>query len=286
MNLGKEKPLILDGAMGSLLQNFSTSNNALWSSLLNINNPEAVFNLHREYLKAGADIITTNTFRTNPAAIKRSGENLEPKYLIEKTVELALKAKNNYDVYVSGSNPPAEDCYQTERTLTNLELYDNHSHHIDLLMQCGVDFILNETQSHMDEIEIISEYCSSNKYPFIISLFFNNDLKLLSGEDVSFALNYIKEFAPICIMFNCIHYEQLEKLLDTVELNYDWGFYLNCGGTDYSESNLSCEITPKSYGEIIKRLVIKQPSIIGSCCGSSPAHTKILREIIDELYRN
>lgn len=284
MNLDNHKPLILDGAIGSLLQNYNNNHKELWSSIVNISNPEVVHNLHLDYINAGADIITTNTFRTNPSAIKRSNENLELKDYVEKSVEIALSARNKFQVFIAGSNPPAEDCYQIERTLLLNELFDNHSQHIDLLMQSGVDFVLNETQSHMDEIEIICEYCTSNNYPFIISLFFNDDLKLLSGENVADAVKYIINYSPLCIMFNCIQFSQLQRLLDTIELNFNWGFYLNCGGKDYHEPSLTCQIPPRAYGELAKILLDKGPSIIGSCCGSSPSHTKILREMIDELY--
>jgi homocysteine S-methyltransferase len=286
MNLENDKPLILDGAMGSVLHNGNIDNKELWSSIVNISNPAVVQNLHLEYIKAGADIITTNTFRTNPSAVRRSKENLELKDFVEKSVESALKARNDHNVYIAGSNPPAEDCYQIERFLTIEELINNHSQHIDLLMLNGVDFVLNETQSHMDEIEIICEYCTLNNYPFIISLFFNDDLKLLSGEDVSLAIKYINKYSPLCIMFNCIQFSQLHRLLETIELNFKWGFYLNCGGKDHNESSITCKIEPKEYGVFAKKLLGKNPSIIGSCCGSSPSHTKFLREMIDELYRN
>ncbi|MEJ2616991.1 MAG: homocysteine S-methyltransferase family protein, partial [Ignavibacteriaceae bacterium] len=64
------RPLILDGAMGSLLQQKAKKEPDIWMSKVGLDNPELVYAIHEEYIEAGADIITTNTFRTNPAASK------------------------------------------------------------------------------------------------------------------------------------------------------------------------------------------------------------------------
>jgi len=65
------RPLLLDGAMGSLLQQKGVkSEGELWTSVANLKIPELVFTIHDSYIKAGADIITTNTFRTNPLAVR------------------------------------------------------------------------------------------------------------------------------------------------------------------------------------------------------------------------
>src|ERR1017187_7612228 len=78
-----KRPLILDGAMGSLLQQHGVPRDeSLWMSLANITHPEIVTELHRQYIEAGSDIITTNTFRTNPVAIGEYSSN-ENRYYIE-----------------------------------------------------------------------------------------------------------------------------------------------------------------------------------------------------------
>src|SRR5664279_3049348 len=121
------RPLILDGAMGSLLQqNGVPRDEHLWMSLANLTHPEKVIELHRQYINAGADIITTNTFRTNPYAIKEYSlkeKECNPglNTFVEKSVELTRKAVQGTPVLIAGSNPPAEDCYQTN---TNLNVDD------------------------------------------------------------------------------------------------------------------------------------------------------------------
>ena len=72
------RPLLLDGAMGSLLQQRGIKSHPhLWMSLTNITQPDEVVKIHKAYVKAGADIITTNTFRTNPVSVKRSNVKIK-----------------------------------------------------------------------------------------------------------------------------------------------------------------------------------------------------------------
>ena len=181
----RKRPLVLDGAFGSCLQEkYQTSFDSLWTSVLNIMNFEAVVNLHKDYIEAGADIITTNTFRTNPVAIKNSKMNISNVELIKKGVKLAIEARGKNRIIIAASNAPAEDCYQVERTISKQELESNHKFHIDNLMKFGCDVIWNETLSHFDEIDIISSYCYENKIPYVINLYFTDELKILSGENI------------------------------------------------------------------------------------------------------
>jgi len=274
------RPLILDGAMGSLLQQKGVkAETNLWMSLTNINRPKKVLSIHKEYIKAGSDIITTNTFRTNPAALKGTKHNLNK--LVKASVNLALEAANDLPVLVAGSNPPAEDCYQVKRTISKKELDLNHKEHISKLMEYGSHFILNETQSHLDEIKIISKFCSKNKIPFIISLFFNQRLRILSGESLEDVINFILEYNPLAIGFNCILPSLMNIAMKRLKFNVNWGLYLNCGDGSYTDEDIKCGISPDNYLFEIKKYLTKKPSFIGSCCGSSPLHIKKIKEYLD-----
>ncbi|MGK9369003.1 homocysteine S-methyltransferase family protein [Melioribacter sp. Ez-97] len=279
--------LILDGAMGSLLQQYGAANDKyLWSSIANLRNPGIVKKIHREYIDAGADIITTNTFRTNPAAVKMSGKSLSIEEFVKKSVNLAIEAREERKIVIAGSNAPAEDCYQKERTLSKSELEYNHKKHIELLWESGADIIWNETQSHLDEIEIICGFCNSQKLPYVINLFFDGKMNLLSGESLSDAVELVASFDPIAVGFNCIKPKNFLNKVKPESLVNEWGFYLNCGSGDYTDESISCGINPDHYIDLIKPLLEKKPLYAGSCCGSTPAHTKAIKEYIDEVYRN
>ncbi|HPO54589.1 MAG TPA: homocysteine S-methyltransferase family protein [Ignavibacteriaceae bacterium] len=278
-----KRPLILDGATGSILQKrIGFDKSPLWTSEYNITYPEEVLRLHSEYIESGADIITTNTFRTNPLAVKLAGTSKSYKQYLNKAVKIALEAAAGTPVLVAGSNPPAEDCYKEDRTISNDELIDNHKKHISALMDAGCDFVLNETQSHMDEIRIILEFCSKKEIPFIICLYLTDELRLLSGEPLHEVTAEIKQYNPMAIGFNCIFGLTFGKLVNKEIFNYNWGYYLNCGSGNFTYKEIKCDLSPINYAEIISDSLKYDPSFVGGCCGSSPSHIKTIRRLFNE----
>ncbi|NOG96536.1 MAG: homocysteine S-methyltransferase family protein [Ignavibacteriae bacterium] len=283
----KMRPLILDGAIGSSLQTLSVQkNDMLWSSRLNLSNPTEVSKLHKSYIQAGADIITTNTFRTNPVAYNSAQLKITNEDFVKTAVEIAIDARGDENIIVAGSNAPAEDCYQQERTISKSELIDNHFEHIEYLWKQGCDIIWNETFSHLDEIEIVSNFCSSNNFPFTINIFLDKELKLLSGENLADVMDLIKSHKPAAIGFNCIHSSLLKNIIDKHKINYRWGFYLNCGSGNFTDTDISCSVTPAEYWSNAEKYLKYSPLYIGSCCGSNPAHTNFIKEKLNEIYSN
>lgn len=284
------RPLILDGAMGSLLQQKKIKvDDNLWMSYLNINNPEIILQLHKDYIKSGADIITTNTFRTNPVAFKKANDNftkkISNKEFVKAALDIAKEARKENSILIAGSNPPVEDSYQIKRTISKNELINNHHQHIEWLMEFGSDFILNETQSHFDEIKIICNFCYRNNIPYVLSLFFTDELNILSGEKLRDIISYVLDYLPLAISFNCIIPSTFDKLFSSIKSDFflknNWGFYLNCGSGNYTDKNISCGISPNEYINYVKKSIKFKPSFIGSCCGSNPNHTKKIKKIIN-----
>lgn len=288
MNLEKisdeiKRPLILDGAMGSLLQQRNVNlHPVLWASSALLTHPQEVLKIHKEYISSGCDIITTNTFRTNPHAVNISGVQIESKELAARAIDLAKNAKGSSDIIIAGSNAPAEDCYQREVTLWRSQIIENHKRHIEYLLEGGVDFILNETHSHLEEIKIVCDICSEMNAPFVISLFFDDNLNLLSGETLNDAVELVLEYSPLAVGFNCVKPEYFRKYYSCCEPDFNWGFYLNCGKEDYSDNKMDTCLLPQEYVNEVKELVNGKTLFIGACCGSNPKHINELRRIFDE----
>ncbi len=282
------RPLILDGAIGSLLQSRGVPKDEhLWMSLANITDPDTVTKLYKEYIEAGADIITTNTFRTNPAARKEystSSNNMlvDLHGFVAKSVELAKSAVAGKPILIAGSNPPAEDCYKKDAKLTQTDYYWNHELHIKKLYMSGCHFILNETQSHLDEIEKISSICHCEEIPFVVSLFFDDQFKLLSGQSVDEAIDLILMYNPLAIGFNCIRPETFLSFIEKREFEFNWGVYLNCGSGEITDEQIITGISPDDYKNVIRQIIPYNPSFIGGCCGTTPDHIRKIKEILDE----
>lgn len=283
----RKRPLILDGATGAILQNdLNEPTSPLWTSKLTLTKPQKVIDLHKSYIDAGADIITTNTFGTNPTAIRLAGSNFDSKKLVRESVKLAGEARGDSEILIAGSNPPAEDCYKQARSISEEELYANHESHIDYLWESGVDFILNETMSHFDEIRAVIRICTLKNIPFIISLYLDDDLELLRGGTLFDSMVYIQEFTPIALGINCIYPAVFEKIDLQRVSKLKWGFYLNCGSGNVTDSVIECGVSPSDYTNEIKKYIKYNPVFIGSCCGSNPSHTKAIKDYLDEIYSN
>jgi S-methylmethionine-dependent homocysteine/selenocysteine methylase len=121
----------------------------------------------------------------------------------------------------------------------------------------------------------------------VASLFFNKDLKLLSGENLSETLKFILDKNPLAIGFNCIIpavFRKAVKNNSPLLKNFNWGFYLNLGDGSYSDELIKCDISPEDYSKLVTGNLRKQPSFVGACCGSSPRHISELRKIINAKY--
>lgn len=275
-----KRPLVLDGAMGSLLEKIGlTETDFAWSAKANVRYPYKVLKIHKSYIEAGADIITTNTFRTNPYSLGQVGIKNFERY-VKKAISLAFEAKENLPVLIAGSNAPAEDCYQVQRTISKKQLELNHCYHIDSLIENGCHFILNETQGHFDEIKIISKHCEKYDIPFVMSLYFDENLCLLSGEKVSEVINFLNDTNVLSIGFNCISDKILIKLINQISLPANWGFYLNCFSTSEKQSEV-CSISVAEYLVTVQEVIHFNPSFIGACCGSNPEFIKAIKGFLD-----
>lgn len=278
-----KRPLILDGAIGSQLQMSGAKLHPhLWASFINITDPEVIIQLHMEYVEAGADIITTNTFRTNPIAYHKSKLSISNFEFVNSSVQLAQSAsKYNDTIIIAGSNPPAEDSYQRDRTIPYSDIVKNHHDHIEMLWESGVDFILNETKSPMDEIQVICEFCSKHSIPFTMSLLITEGQRIFSGESFSHVIESISEHNPIAISINCIFPNIYRKLFAEYSFKYPWGFYLNCGASYYTDDQIVIGISPLDYAKMVFENVNENLLFVGHCCGSSSIHTKVLKDYFD-----
>lgn len=287
---------ILDGACGCFLQEkFPTFfDNDIWMTKINTHQPEEVKLLAKRYLDNGANILTSNTFRTNPSSLEiynnKNNTELSSNDEVKKALDilLSLRTETNKKFLIAGSNSSAEDCYIKKQNLSYEKIKDNHVEHIRLLSNYGADIILNETQSFYNEIEICSKFCLQNNINYIISMYINEDLKLNSGELVLDVLKKVDELNPIAISFNCISEETFKKLIEIggniiKGLNCGFGFYLNCGDPSsidnyYQQSKFYSYITPDNYVQIVKDYHYLNPIFVGCCCMSTPQHIKKIHE--------
>jgi len=160
------KPLVLDGAMGTELarRGVDTSQEE-WSAAALETAPDVVRQVHIDYIRAGADIITTNTFRTHARSLQSSARARE---WTHKAVRLAQEAVGERSVYIAGSVAPLEDCYSPHLTPPVSYCLREHRELIHNLE--GVDLLLIETMNTVHEAAAAAQNAHAAGIPFVVSL--------------------------------------------------------------------------------------------------------------------
>ena len=278
---------IMDGAMGSeLIRKGLTLPEHIWSAEANIMSPDAVKKIHREYIDAGADYITTNTFRTTPRAYQKTEIDDKKAVQIAKNsllcaVELAKEAADN-TIKVIGSIAPLEDCYTPE-------FFPGKNVAISEFIQLGkwlkvakVDILLLETMNSLVETESALIGIETLDLPIWVSFVLKDADHLLSGDSICDTLEMIKYHSVDCIMLNCNSLDRtvtaVEKFVDNC--HSDWGIYPNLGsGEPLTDGNITVHESMEKYLFLIQLALDLGASVVGACCGSSPRHIAEIKKL-------
>ena len=282
-------PLILDGALGTeLMRRGLKLPLPLWSAEANITHQKDVISIHKDYVKAGADIITTNTFRSTTWTYRRAGFSNKraterAKSSLMKAVESAHQSNPSL---IAGSITSIEDCYQPSLFPGKSVAEDSIGETLSWFKEAGVKIILFETMSHLEEIKIAVRMAADFKTKWL-SLILNNDKKLLSGHSLDDVFKFSKSEVD-CLLMNCNSFEKTNVSLSDFlnQWGSDWGVYPNFGITEPEpDGTMDIKISDKLFSENINNYIKKTPFIIGSCCGSSPIHTAMIKKNVQN-YSN
>ena len=178
--------LILDGAVGTQLE---TNNIPLdlpvWSADANLNYPEVIIKIHKEYISAGADIITANTFRSTPWTYRKAGFSNQKAFNISRDsffygIDCAFKAAESI-TEIAASITSVDDCYTPENFPGKAVTEDNYGQLLEWVSQTDVSIILFETMGNIEEIKIAIDMSSGSKKIIWISLIMKDKDTLLDG---------------------------------------------------------------------------------------------------------
>ncbi|WP_166829324.1 homocysteine S-methyltransferase family protein [Thalassoroseus pseudoceratinae] len=278
------QPLLLDGATGTELDRRGLDLSApLWSARSLLSHPEVVKEIHRSYVDAGADVITANTFRTHNRNVR--DEFLNGRKMTRLAVAIGREAAGDR-AYVLGSIAPLQDCYRPELTLPEDVLLDEHRQMAVNLVDAGVDGILVETQLTIREAVAATRAATETQLPTLVSFVCRMDGKLLSGEALSDAASAVMEFAPAALLVNCVPADVVADLLSVIHQtapDVPLGAYANTGRYD-EETGWSdtIAVNANAYAEFARDWLTSGATIIGGCCGTTPAHIRRLRQLLDE----
>ena len=309
----KDKILILDGAMGTMIQDYKLDENDYRgdkfsdyisslkgnNDLLSITQPKIIEDIHYKYLMAGADIIETNTFNAN--SISQSDYNLED-FVFEMNFQSAQIAKNAVKrfnknnegkKFVCGSigptnrtaslSPKVEDL--SFRNVTFDELYATYYEQVDGLVKGGVDLLMIETI--FDTLNCKAAIIAINNYlddhnldiPLMISVtIVDKSGRTLSGQTLEAFWHTIKYSKPLSVGINCA--------LGITDMKYYIAELSKIADTSVSahpNAGLPNELgeyddSPSFMAKEISELAASgYLNIVGGCCGTSPEHIKAIK---------
>ncbi|MFL2983278.1 MAG: homocysteine S-methyltransferase family protein [Candidatus Neomarinimicrobiota bacterium] len=282
-------PLILDGAMGTELQNRGVKVPLpLWSANANIDHRQIVMDIHKDYIDAGSNFITTNTFRSTAWTYRKAGygkiKSVElAKLSLYNAVECAQKTATN-SVKIVGSITSVEDCYTPSLFPGKSIAEDTYGYSIEWLLDAGVDIILFETMGNIQEIRCGLEMIKDFAIPVWLSIIMKDDFHLLDGTSLQDVCELITNYKLHCVLTNCNYVDKIIKSADSIIKLWDgqWGAYPNLGYNDYENEYFSI-IDLYNFKRSITTLIEYQPNVIGLCCGSTPKHIIELKKLLNNI---
>ena len=286
-----KQPRVLDGGMGQeLLARGMKPNGTLWSAnaLLDENYHQLVLDTHRDFVKAGAEVIVTTTFTTRRKRLRDNNVEDKFEYLNKKAGQIAFDVKKEFpNIFVAGGLPPQNLTYEADDR-SEEEIVKNLNEQAKLL-DPYVDFFYFDVWSSIKEFKCGIKAIKEFNKPYLVGIHISEGKKLPSGENISDIKNIIDE-KILGIMLSCVSPENYEINLNELKsLNVPFGFKINGFITTKPKNGYSStfaklngnpnqflghreDLTPQKIGKIVKRFKESGATILGGCCETRPSH--------------
>jgi methionine synthase / methylenetetrahydrofolate reductase(NADPH) len=269
----REEVLVGDGAIGTMLYAKGVSLEANFEHL-NLVRPELVLELHGEYLAAGAQVIETNTFGANLVKLAAIGLGGKVAEINRQGALLARRAAAGRDVFVAGSVGPlgrgkaeltpeqAKECFRVQ-TLA--------------LAEGGVDLLLLETFSELEELEWAVRVAKETGLPVVSSLAFGEGSRLSGGFGAEEAALRLVAAGADLVGANCGAgplelLATLKRIAAVTELPL--AAYPNSGFPEYVDGRYIYRTTPDYFAGMALEMVAAGAALVGGCCGTTPEQVR------------
>jgi methionine synthase I (cobalamin-dependent) len=281
--------LVADGATGTMLQAAGLPTGLPGEAWV-LERPDEITALHRAYLKAGSQLILTTTFGGTQARLKAAGLEAQVAEINRRAAELAREAAGD-DVYVAGDIGPTGEMMVPLGALTYQRALGLFGEQAAALAEGGVDAIFVETMSSLDEAKAAVE---AAQYACDLPVFccFSFDAHGRTGMGVSpgQAARAMAELGVPAMGANCGHApEELLDILPKMREAAPDAFLIakpNAGVPRMVKREVVYDAGPDRMAELARGLLDLEVSIVGACCGSSPAHIAAMASVVQEVGRD
>ncbi len=277
----KKNIIIGDGAMGTMLQNYGLKAGEVPESW-NLKHPEKLLEIHKKYIEAGAMLIETNTFGGN--RIKLKAGRLEDKLqeVNRKAVEIAKEAVE--DEYIFGSVGPTGKMMKPYGQLEFAEAVAAFSEQISILVDAGVDVIILETMSDLQELRAAVVAAKEYDIPVIAQMTYSENIFSLTGNTPEVTAIVLDSLKVDIIGVNCTSgFEHTIPVIKRYPKVTDkpLSVFPNAGKPVLKNGETTYPQTPRKFSENVQELLNYNVRIIGGCCGTTPEHIKIMKERLE-----
>ncbi|MDF2712934.1 MAG: homocysteine S-methyltransferase [Nonomuraea muscovyensis] len=294
------RPLLLDGGMGRELWFRGVEiPETIWSANALLTAPDVVRDVHRDYIAAGAEVITTNTYGVVRDDL--ANEGIEDRFaeLNLLACELAEQARRQTDrsVRIAGSLPPLRMSYRADLVGPFDEIYPRYVEQAELLAP-RVDLLLCETMASAAEGYAAALAAARTGKPVWVSFTLHEDCsgRLRSGETIAEAVAALADLPIEGVLANCCAPEGISAAMRHLAAagSAVVGAYANTfrpvpegwtlDGTAETDGLLGLrdDLDPEAYARHAGRWLELGANAIGGCCGTRPAHIARLRRLIEE----
>lgn len=278
-------PLLLDGATGTELERRRVPCGLpLWSAHALARAPEVLEAIHRDYVDAGADVLTANTFRTHARSLAAGGMAGRAREWTELAVAIArvAAAAAEREVFVLGSAAPLEDCYRPDLVPAQRELVREHRAHAEHLARAGVDAVLVETMNSAREARVAAQAAAACGLPVVVSFVCGGGARLLSGEPLEQALAAVAPPGPAALGVNCLPPRDVPACLEVLaRAGTPFAVYANLGAPGGPGAARLDDCTAEQFAAQATVWLERGARLVGGCCGTGPDHIRALRAAID-----
>ena len=276
--LDDDSVYVFDGAVGTMLYDKGVFINKSYDEL-NLTAPELVREVHEEYVKAGADIIETNTFGATRNKLKQYGLENQLHEINLTGAKLAREAAGE-DVFVAGAIGPLDLRIEPYGPTSYQEAKDMFQEQIRALLEGGVDLFVLETFSDLSEIQqAIEAVRELSDLPIVAQMTVQTDGKTIFGADSEVITKRLEDWGADVIGLNCgvgpTHIlNELEKMRGYT--NVKLSAQPNAGLPRDVQGRQFYMSSPEYMSKFAKRFIKAGAKFIGGCCGTTPQHIKLM----------
>jgi 5-methyltetrahydrofolate--homocysteine methyltransferase len=279
--LSDSKVVLFDGAMGTELAKRSLE----MSGINNLSNPSQVLEVHQEYIRAGTEVLITNTLTMNRINLESHGINIDVKAVNLAGVKLAKQAVNNGQ-FVLGDISSTGQLLEPYGDYSEEQFYNNFKEQATILAEGGADGFIIETMIDLREAICALQACRDiSNLPIIVSMSFSQVTKggrTVMGNTVSEIVEAVEKHGADAVGANCGELG-LDEMAEIAKM-YNEATSLpiiiqpNAGKPTLVNDQTKFEMKPEEFAHGLQKWIDNGARMIGGCCGTSPDHIRAIKQ--------